>query len=227
MLGSGIWQHLQALLSCVVFACCLQARECWAVAFGNSYNDEERCVLAGYDNGDVKMFDLRMNSIRWQANVGNGVCGVQFDRQDIEMNKFAVTCLESIFKVRSSLMLCTSMGLVLYTATQTSSVTLFFEQLCTHAHHPAWCESVLSRPSATTILWVECIILHNSYGNGGLSGSRSVPSIRGCLLAAGLSLLTSYRVTACRPDNVARRQSVRQLKKQSTASNTSYSPSTM
>jgi hypothetical protein len=37
--------------------------DCWAVAFGNSYNDEERCVLAGYDNGDVKMFDLRMNKV--------------------------------------------------------------------------------------------------------------------------------------------------------------------
>lgn len=39
-------------------------RDCWCVAFGNSYNDEERCVLAGYDNGDVKMFDLRMNKVR-------------------------------------------------------------------------------------------------------------------------------------------------------------------
>lgn len=38
-------------------------RDCWCVAFGNSYNDEERCVLAGYDNGDVKMFDLRMNKV--------------------------------------------------------------------------------------------------------------------------------------------------------------------
>lgn len=33
------------------------------MAFGNSYNDEERCVLAGYDNGDVKLFDLRMNQV--------------------------------------------------------------------------------------------------------------------------------------------------------------------
>ena len=38
-------------------------RDCWCVAFGNSYNDEERCVLAGYDNGDVKMFDLRTNKV--------------------------------------------------------------------------------------------------------------------------------------------------------------------
>jgi hypothetical protein len=34
------------------------------VAIGNSYDNEERCVLAGYDNGDVKMFDLRMNKVR-------------------------------------------------------------------------------------------------------------------------------------------------------------------
>lgn len=74
-------------------------RDCWCVAFGNSFNDEERCVLAGYDNGDVKMFDLRMNRVRWEANVKNGVCGVSFDRRDIEMNKFAVCCLESQFHV--------------------------------------------------------------------------------------------------------------------------------
>lgn len=40
-------------------------RDCWTVAFGNSFNDEERCVLAGYDNGDVKLFDLRTN--KWVA----------------------------------------------------------------------------------------------------------------------------------------------------------------
>lgn len=38
-------------------------RDCWSVAFGNSFNDEERCVLAGYDNGDVKLFDMRMNKV--------------------------------------------------------------------------------------------------------------------------------------------------------------------
>ncbi|WIA34433.1 hypothetical protein OEZ86_012767 [Tetradesmus obliquus] len=74
-------------------------RDCWCVAIGNSYDDQERCVLAGYDNGDVKMFDLRMNKLRWEMNVKNGVCGVQFDRRDIPMNKFVVTCLESQFHV--------------------------------------------------------------------------------------------------------------------------------
>ena len=31
------------------------ARDCWTVAFGNSFSAEERCVAAGYDNGDVKV----------------------------------------------------------------------------------------------------------------------------------------------------------------------------
>lgn len=34
------------------------------MALGNSYDDEERCLLAGYDNGDIKMFDLRTNTVR-------------------------------------------------------------------------------------------------------------------------------------------------------------------
>lgn len=82
---------------------------------GNSYNDAERCIAAGYDNGDVKLFDLRWalvccvvlfaflrssvlnmglvslvcrtNTMRWETNVGNGVVGLEFDRKDIEMNK--------------------------------------------------------------------------------------------------------------------------------------------
>eukprot|EP00898_Chlorokybus_atmophyticus_P001650 jgi/Chlat1/2486/Chrsp175S02361 len=62
---------------------------------GNSFNDEERCVLAGYDSGDVKMFDLRTGTLRWETNVGNGVCAVEFDRKDIPMNKFTAATLES------------------------------------------------------------------------------------------------------------------------------------
>lgn len=50
-----------------------RARPRRQVAFGNSYNDEERCLLAGYDNGDVKMFDLRTGTIRYETNIKNGV----------------------------------------------------------------------------------------------------------------------------------------------------------
>ena len=48
--------------------------ECWAVSFGNSYNNEERCVGIGYDNGDVKLYDLRMDQLKWETNLKNGIC---------------------------------------------------------------------------------------------------------------------------------------------------------
>ena len=76
-----------------------QARDCWAVAFGDAHSDAERCVAAGYDNGD-----LRTNRPRWAANLGNGVCGLQFDRRDIAMNKLVATCLEGqchVFDMRT------------------------------------------------------------------------------------------------------------------------------
>jgi hypothetical protein len=47
----------------------------------------------------VKLFDLRTGTVRCETNVGNGVCGVEFDRKEIAMNKFVVTCLESQFTV--------------------------------------------------------------------------------------------------------------------------------
>lgn len=67
------------------------ARDCWTVAFGNSFSDDDRCIVAGYDNGDVKLFDLRTNSMRYETNVSNGVTNIEFDRKDIEMNKMAVS----------------------------------------------------------------------------------------------------------------------------------------
>ncbi|KAE8741376.1 hypothetical protein FOCC_FOCC013075 [Frankliniella occidentalis] len=70
-------------------------RDCWAVGFGNSYNSEERVVCAGYDNGDIKMFDLKNMSLRWETNIKNGICGLEFDRRDIKMNKLVATTLES------------------------------------------------------------------------------------------------------------------------------------
>ncbi|KFM80673.1 WD repeat-containing protein 92, partial [Stegodyphus mimosarum] len=74
-------------------------RDCWTVAFGNAYNNDERCICAGYDNGDLKLFDLRNMSIRWEYNLRNGVCCVEFDRKDISMNKLVATTLESKFHV--------------------------------------------------------------------------------------------------------------------------------
>ena len=69
-------------------------RDCWSVAFGNSYNNEERMITGGFDNGDWKLFDLRTMKEVWSTNVKNGICGMEFDRRDIQMNKLAATTLE-------------------------------------------------------------------------------------------------------------------------------------
>lgn len=49
-------------------------------------------MAAGFDNGDVKLFDLRTQTLRWETNVSNGVTGLDFDRNDIEMNKVIALC---------------------------------------------------------------------------------------------------------------------------------------
>lgn len=71
-----------------------RARDCWTVRFGNSHDPDERVVAAGYDNGDIKIFDLRTQKMLHEMNVGNGVCDVAFDRPDIPMNKLIVSSLE-------------------------------------------------------------------------------------------------------------------------------------
>jgi len=73
--------------------------DCWAVCLGNSYNAQERVCACGYENGDLKIFDLRTNSILWETNLKNGICNLQFDRRDIEMNKLLVTTLEGRFSI--------------------------------------------------------------------------------------------------------------------------------
>ena len=40
----------------------------------------DRMIAAGFDNGDIKLFDLKAMKIQWSTNVMNGVCGLQFDR---------------------------------------------------------------------------------------------------------------------------------------------------
>ena len=51
-------------------------------------------LVSGYDNGDLKMFDLRNMSLFWETQLPNGICGLAFDRKDIKMNKLLATCLE-------------------------------------------------------------------------------------------------------------------------------------
>ncbi|CCW71860.1 unnamed protein product [Phytomonas sp. Hart1] len=71
-----------------------RARDCWTVRLGNGVDPDERVLAAGYDNGDVKLFDLRTQRMVHEMSVSNGVCDLEFDRADIEMNKLIISCLE-------------------------------------------------------------------------------------------------------------------------------------
>jgi WD40 repeat protein len=73
--------------------------DCWSVAFGDAHSASNRVIVSGYDNGDVKLFDLKTMTLGWEENVKNGVCHLAFDRKDIVMNKLIVSGLEGKFRV--------------------------------------------------------------------------------------------------------------------------------
>ncbi|CUG05635.1 Hypothetical protein, putative [Bodo saltans] len=91
-----VWDTRQSNKPVVVLAPveASRARDCWTVKLGNSFDADERLVAAGYDNGDVKLFDLRNQKMIHEFNVSNGVCDLEFDRPDIEMNKLLISSLE-------------------------------------------------------------------------------------------------------------------------------------
>ena len=77
----------------VSFDASTQGTDCWAVCFGNSLEKDDRVIVAGYDNGDIRLFDLKTMKVRWETNIQRGVCHVSFDRKDIPMNKLSVAGL--------------------------------------------------------------------------------------------------------------------------------------
>ena len=69
--------------------------ECWSVAFGGCFNREERNLGIGYDNGDIKIFDLRMEKLLYIQNFKYGICSIEFDKKTIPINKMIATTLDS------------------------------------------------------------------------------------------------------------------------------------
>jgi len=69
-------------------------------------------IAAGFDNGDIKLFDLRAMKIQWSTNVLNGVCSLQFDRLGNFINR-----LKRLRFLRSSsidvvFLVCTKCGTI-------------------------------------------------------------------------------------------------------------------
>ena len=69
--------------------------ECWSVAFGGCFNRDERNLGIGYDNGDIKIYDLRMDKLLYGQNFKYGICSIEFDKKNIPINKMVATTLDS------------------------------------------------------------------------------------------------------------------------------------
>ena len=66
---------------------------------GDAFNAEERTVVAGYDNGDIKMFDLKKMAVRWETNIKNGVLSlILFDIYCLVIKLLYQTCSVSYKK---------------------------------------------------------------------------------------------------------------------------------
>jgi len=73
------------------------SHDCWTVAFGSSSDSADKIIAAGFDNGDVKIFDLRAMSVLWETHVSNGVCSLAFDSSTNGVKKLSATCLCGYF----------------------------------------------------------------------------------------------------------------------------------
>ena len=74
--------------------------ECWTVAYGGvemGGGSEQKKLGIGYDNGDFKIFDLRMDKVLYGENLKNGICSIDFDSKNNPLNKMIVTTLGSKF----------------------------------------------------------------------------------------------------------------------------------
>ena len=69
--------------------------ECWSLAFGGCFNSEERTLGIGYDNGDIKIYDLRIDKLFYGENFKSGICSLEFDKKNIPINKMVATTLDS------------------------------------------------------------------------------------------------------------------------------------
>ena len=68
-------------------------RVCWAVSVGGTTGPSERSIICGYDNGDLKLWDLKSNSVTWETNLRNGIASLQFCEKNGPLSRVTAGCL--------------------------------------------------------------------------------------------------------------------------------------
>jgi len=70
-----------------------EKRDCWSVSVGGTSGPSERSVVCGYDNGDLKLWDLKSNSVTWETNLRNGISAIQFSDPNGSLQRVTAGCL--------------------------------------------------------------------------------------------------------------------------------------
>ncbi|KAG0269255.1 hypothetical protein DFQ27_004317 [Actinomortierella ambigua] len=70
-------------------------QDIWTVVMGNATSVDDLHIAAGYDNGDIRVFDLRAaaNPV-FETNVTHGICSLEFDRRVGTASQLVATDLE-------------------------------------------------------------------------------------------------------------------------------------
>lgn len=79
-----------------------EGHEVWCVALGRPGSEadttgtsaDDMLVVAGYDNGDLRVVDIRAGQPVFETNLKHGICSVEFDRRQGRANGLVATTLE-------------------------------------------------------------------------------------------------------------------------------------
>ncbi|KAG0228682.1 hypothetical protein BGW41_003360 [Actinomortierella wolfii] len=69
-------------------------QDIWTIAMGNATSADDLYVAAGYDNGDIRVFDLRAAKPVFETNVAHGICSLEFDKRQGLASQLVATDLE-------------------------------------------------------------------------------------------------------------------------------------
>lgn len=128
--------------------------DCWTVAFGDAHNALDRCVVAGFDNGDLRLFDLRTLSERWATRMPRGVCCARFDATASPMNRLLVTMLEGRIAVFDMLAQHPTAGYAFATAQATHGGTVWTGAIMPHNNRII----ATGSGSGSLDLWAMCAV---------------------------------------------------------------------
>ncbi|KAI9335064.1 WD40-repeat-containing domain protein [Pilaira anomala] len=57
------------------------SKDIWAVAYGQLKG--QNVIAVGYENGDIKLFNVNNSQYLWETNAKDGVCSIDFDHQTL------------------------------------------------------------------------------------------------------------------------------------------------